>query len=110
MNLELFKFDTLGFFFGIDEFKIFFSGGDTFVAYNLGNNIDRNAGFELVDNESVAKIVDFNTFNVGFIEKAIEKGTNVSGKKTTTGFGDKNIFGGRIVATFVDVFFEGLSG
>ena len=69
--LEFFEFDAAGFFFGVDKFKIFFGGGNTFMSDNLGNNIDGNTGFELKDNKSVAKVIDFDALNVSFSKKAV---------------------------------------
>ena len=39
---------------------------------NLRNNIDRNAGFKLVDNKSVSEIVDFDILDVGFLKITVQ--------------------------------------
>jgi len=61
------------------------------VADVLVNKNRINPVFELVGDKGMAKIVDLGVFDPGFLEIAVNAGTNVSNQQRMTGFGDKQV-------------------
>lgn len=77
-SLELFNFDRVFFVFALDQFQVFFGGGQAFVADDFTQVSQGNSGLELLDDESVAKIVDFGVFDSSQFVVAVDSGSDVS--------------------------------
>lgn len=75
------EFDDAGedeFVFDLKIVDIFLGTGKAFVADVLVNNFRMNTVFKLVGDESMAEIVDFDVFQAGLFEIAVDAGANVS--------------------------------
>ena len=62
------------------------------MANNLGDNIQGNASFQLINNESIAQVVDIGIFNFGDLKIAVDAVSNISYQKRPTVFGNKLAF------------------
>ena len=73
------------------EIQVFFSGTDSAVADVFVDDFGMDAVFELVGDKSMAQIVDFDIFETGFFEIAVDAGSNVSDEEWPTGLGDEEV-------------------
>ena len=76
------------------------------MADHVGELDDRDAGFELFDDESVAEIVDFGTSNACDAEVAVDGSADIADQEGVASLGDKegSVFG---FGAFFDIFFDG---
>ncbi len=49
----------------VEEFQVFFGGGEAFVADEFGDVDQRSAGGQLLGDKGVAKVVDLGVFDAG---------------------------------------------
>ena len=75
------------------------------MADHVGELDDRDTGFELFDDESVAQIINLGTSNACDAEVAIDRGSDIADQERVASLGDKEggIFG---FGTTSHVFFD----
>ena len=77
-GLEFLKFYFVLFEAVVEEFEVFFGGGEAFVADELADENKGSTGGKLLGDKGVAKIVDLGVFDASELKVAVNGGTDVS--------------------------------